>query len=188
MPELRKKRAKPKGRSKREMRRVTGSGSKLRRRLDTIQDALGPRAIRQRGQRWQRAIGLTRYGGIALIGFILLWASARVIAGTAMYLFAYGLLLLVGLAYFLVPKRLKLEGDRSGLFPRVQEGDRLDVEVRLRANRTVSTFILEERVPDRLGNPVRRVSSSRIRVRSFTRLPWRAAGRARACPRWSAAT
>lgn len=150
-----KKPKKAKGPSKRELRRVTGSGSKLRRRLDSIQDALGPRALRQRGQRWQRAIGLTRYGGIAIIGFVLLWASARVIAGTAMYLFAYGLLLLVALAYFLVPKRLKLEGDRSGLFPRVQEGDRLDVEVRLRAKRTVSTFILEERVPDRLGNPVR---------------------------------
>ena len=65
----------------------------------------------------------------------------------------YVLLLVV--AYLLAPRNLKLTGERAGLFPRAQEGDRLDVEVRLTAKRRVSTFVLEERVPERLGNPVR---------------------------------
>src|SRR5437879_8462975 len=72
-----------------------------------------------------------------------------------MYLFAYGLLLLVGLAYLIAPHRLRMTGRRDGLFPRAQEGDRLDVEVKLTATRRVGAFILEERVPERLGAPVR---------------------------------
>jgi uncharacterized protein (DUF58 family) len=39
--------------------------------------------------------------------------------------------------------------------PRAQQGDRLEVEVRLTAKRGVSTFILEERVPERLGHTVK---------------------------------
>jgi len=88
-------------------------------------------------------------------GAVLLWLAAYVVAGTAMYLFAYGLVLLLVLAVLLAPRRLKLEGERHGLYPRVQEGDRLDVEVKLTARRRMSTFILEERVPERLGRPVR---------------------------------
>src|SRR5207253_1520947 len=40
-------------------------------------------------------------------------------------------------------------------FPRAHEGDRLEVEVSLQASRGVTTFVLEERVPERLGQPVR---------------------------------
>ena len=127
----------------------------LRVRLDRLSDALGPRAVRDRLQRWQRAIGVTRYGIVALLGGIICWILAKIVAGVAMYLFAYGVVMLLVLAAVLAPRRLKLEGDRKGLFPRVQEGDRLEVEVQLVAKRRVSTFILEERVPDRLGTPVR---------------------------------
>jgi uncharacterized protein (DUF58 family) len=120
-----------------------------------VVDAFAPGALRRRFERFQRATGITRYGWVALAGFVLLWISARIVAGTAIYLFAYGLLLLVVVAFVLAPRRLKLEGERSGLFPRAQEGDRLNVEVALTAKRRVSTFILEERVPERLGKPVR---------------------------------
>jgi uncharacterized protein (DUF58 family) len=124
-------------------------------RRDRITAALTPKAIRRRLQELQRKLGITRYGQIAALGAIVLWLMARVVAGVAMYLFAYGVVLLLVVAYLIAPKRLKLEGDRSGLFPRVREGDRLDVEVKLTAKRRVSTFILEERVPERLGAPVR---------------------------------
>src|SRR5207302_4467199 len=60
-----------------------------------------------------------------------------------------------GLSYLIAPHRLRMTGTRDGLFPRAQEGDRLDVEVKLTANRRVGAFILEERVPERLGAPVR---------------------------------
>ena len=130
-------------------------GRRLRVGVDRIRDALQPAAVRRRVDALVRKTGITRTGAIALFGFVLLWIMARVVAGTAMYLFAYGLLLLVGISSLISPRNLKLEGVRDGLFPRVQEGDRLDVVLRLTARRRLSTFVLEERVPERLGRRVR---------------------------------
>src|ERR671923_685627 len=127
----------------------------VRARLDRVADALSPGSIRRAFEAAQRKLGITRSGQIALVGCVLLWVMARVVAGTAMYLFAYGLVLLVGLAYVTAPHKVRLTGPRDGLFPRGQEGDRLDVEVKLTASRRVGAFILEERVPERLGAPVR---------------------------------
>ena len=133
----------------------TTGGSRRRVALDRLVDALTPREIRRRYERSQRVLGITRFGWVAVAGAVLLWLAAYVVAGKAMYLFAYGLALLLVLAFVLAPRRLRLDGEREGLYPRVQEGDRLDVEVKLTAHRRMSTFILEERVPDRLGRPVR---------------------------------
>ncbi|MBA3654745.1 MAG: DUF58 domain-containing protein [Actinobacteria bacterium] len=136
----------------------TGGGSAARgarARLDRVTDALAPGAIRKRLKDFQRASGLTALGGVAILGFVVIWLLARIVAGTAMYLFAYGALLLVVVSYLLAPRRLKLEGERTGLFPRATEGDRLEVDVSLVAKRRVSTFLLEERVPERLGRTVR---------------------------------
>jgi uncharacterized protein (DUF58 family) len=130
-------------------------GPRGRGALDALGDAFSPGATRRRFETFQRRSGITRYGLVALAGAVFLWVTARIVAGTAIYLFAYGLLLLVVVAFLIAPRRLKLEGERAGLFPRAQEGDRLDVEVKLTATRRVSTFILEERVPERLGKPVK---------------------------------
>ncbi|MGH9040905.1 MAG: hypothetical protein ACRDZ3_11805, partial [Acidimicrobiia bacterium] len=130
--------------------RITGAPNGLRglrARLDRVLDAFSPGSIRRGAEAANRRLGITRSGQVALVGFVILWLMARVVAGTAMYLFAYGLLLLVIVCYLIAPRRLRLEGERDGLFPRAQEGDRLDVEVKLTAKRRVSTFVLEERVP-----------------------------------------
>src|SRR5256714_3326466 len=127
----------------------------VRARLDRVVDALSPGSINGVLEAAQGKPGIPRSGQIALVGFVGLWLMARVVAGTAMYLFAYGLLLLVGLSYLIAPHRLRMTGARHGLFPRAQEGDRLDVEVKLTATRRVGAFILEERVPERLPAPVR---------------------------------
>jgi uncharacterized protein (DUF58 family) len=127
----------------------------LRARLDAFTDAIAPAAMRRRTEALKRKTGVTVYGVVALAGFVLVWLLAKIVAGTAMYLFAYGLLLLFGVCFFLAPRHLKLVGNRAGLFPRAHEGDRLEVEVTLEAQRGVTTFILEERVPERLGQPVR---------------------------------
>lgn len=111
--------------------------------------------MRRRAEGWKRATGVTVYGVVAIFGFVLVWSLAKIVAGTAMYLFAYGLLMLFVACFFLAPRNLKLTGERAGLFPRAHEGDRLEVEVSLEATRGVSTFVLEERVPERLGQPVR---------------------------------
>jgi uncharacterized protein (DUF58 family) len=122
---------------------------------DRVGDALSPASIRRRFIDLQRRSGITRSGQIAIVGFVFLWVIARVVAGRAIFIFAYGVLLLLVVAFVIAPRRLRLVGDRSGLFPRALEGDRLEVEVKLTAERRVSNFILEERVPERLGTPVR---------------------------------
>lgn len=124
-------------------------------RLDRVRDRFGATALRRSWVQVERRIGITRAGQAALAGAVVCWLLAYVVAGTAMYLFAYGIVLLLGVSYFLAPRRLKLTGGRTGLFPRAQVGDRFDVEVRLEASRTVSTFLLEERVPGRLGQTVK---------------------------------
>lgn len=147
------------GRARRRRRRGAsrdrGPSVGLRGRLDRLGEELAPRAISRRVNALQRRLGITRSGQIAFGGFILLWIMARVVAGQAMYVFAYGLLILLVVSYLIAPRRLKLEGTRTGLFPRTQEGDRLEVQLSLTAKRRLATFILEERVPERLGNPVR---------------------------------
>lgn len=90
-----------------------------------------------------------------MVAAVIPWLLAFVVAGKALYIFAYGTLVLVVASYLLAPRNLKLEGSRTGLLPRAQQGDRLDVEVELKARRGVSTFILEERVPERLGRSVK---------------------------------
>ena len=144
-----------KGDPRRAAPRAAGGRRGLRARLDRLSDALAPSEVRRRAAALQRRIGLTVLGVAAIAGFVVVWLLARIVAGTAMYLFAYGALLLVVVSYLLAPRRLKLEGDRTGLFPRATEGDRLEVDVSLVAKRRVSTFMLEERVPERLGRTVR---------------------------------
>ncbi|HEX7165722.1 MAG TPA: DUF58 domain-containing protein [Acidimicrobiales bacterium] len=124
-------------------------------RFDRVRDALGPQAVRARFQHLQRKFGVTALGGAAILSAISLWIVARVIAGTAMYLFAYGALLVFILSVMIAPRNLKLSGVREGLYPRGREGDRFDVTLSLEAKRRVTTFMLEERVPERLGRSVR---------------------------------
>lgn len=145
---------------------------RLRARLDRVVDALAPAALRERVAAAVRRLGITRSGAVALVGFVMLWVLARVVAGTAMYLVAYGLLLLVVAAFFLAPRGLRLEGERAGLNPRAREGDRLEVHLRLTARRSLSTFVLEERVPAALGTgprvPVTRLGRGRTLEHTYS--------------------
>ena len=136
-------------------RRSEGRSALWRDRLARASDALSPATLRRQAARLERRLGITRSGQIALVGAVGLWIAARIIAGVAMYLVAYGAVLLVVLAYLIAPRRLRLTGERVGLFPRAQQGDRLDVDLKLTAQRRATTFILEERVPERLGASVR---------------------------------
>lgn len=127
----------------------------LRHRRDTIARSFSTGAIRRGFLNFQRKIGITRAGQMAILGAFLLWVMARVVAGTAIYMASYSVVLALLASSLVAPRRLRLHGTRTGLFPRVQEGDALDVEVSLQAQRRVGTFILEERVPDLLGTPVK---------------------------------
>jgi uncharacterized protein (DUF58 family) len=141
--------------SRRSVRVGGGAKSGFLSRFDDLREKLSPQKIRDFFLRAQRAIGLARSGQVAILAAVLLWGVAFLVAGNALYIVAYGSALLVGASYALAPRRLKLEGVREGLYPRAQEGDRLDVEVVLTAKRRISTFILEERVPEKLGATVK---------------------------------
>lgn len=122
---------------------------------DKVADAIAAQNIRERWEALQRKSHLTRTGVIAVFTVVPMWLVGRIIAGMALYAFAYGMLMLIGASYLLAPKRVRMEGVREGLFPRAQEGDRLDVEVKLQAKRRISAFVLEERVPEKLGNSIK---------------------------------
>lgn len=124
-------------------------------RLDRIRLALGPGALRRLRSVLERKLGLTRPGQLAILVGVLAWIFGRVLAGPSMYMPGYGAILLVVAAVFMAPRNLKLSGEREGLYPRVQEGDRLDVVLKLTAGKRLSTFMLEERLPERLGRTVR---------------------------------
>ncbi|HVM09008.1 MAG TPA: DUF58 domain-containing protein [Acidimicrobiales bacterium] len=134
---------------------TTSAARRAQARFDRVRDALGPRAVRRRLDEWQRKFGVTALGATALLAAVSLWIVARVIAGTAMYLFAYGALLIFAMSVAIAPRNLKLKGEREGLFPRGREGDRFDVTLTMEARRRVTTFMLEERVPERLGRTVK---------------------------------
>lgn len=129
--------------------------TRIRLRLLDLGQLLSGRELSKRLLVAQRKVGLTKYGLAAVGCAIALWVMAYVVAGTAFYLFAYGLAAFIVMAYLLVPRRLKLEGTRVGLFPRTQEGDQLTVQVELTARRRVSTILLEDRLPERLGEGVK---------------------------------
>jgi uncharacterized protein (DUF58 family) len=122
--------------------------------FDRLSDSLAIGAIRRRAVGLHRKLGLTRAGYMAVVAAVVLWIVAYVVAGGAMYLASYGALAFVVLALVLAPRRLGLVGERAGLYPRAREGDRLEVEVKLTARKSVSTFILEERLPEKLGAAV----------------------------------
>ena len=135
--------------------RSSDAVARARTLLDRVTDRLSLGAISDQLARFQRLLGLTRSGYIAVVGAVMLWIIARVVAGTAMYLASYGAIGFVIAAVFLAPKRLGMTAERAGLFPRTHEGQVLDVTLKLKAKRTVSTFLLEERVPESLGTTAR---------------------------------
>jgi uncharacterized protein (DUF58 family) len=132
-----------------------GAGAAVQTRLDRVRDATTAESIRQAWVGLRRRVGLTTSGQVALFGVVVTYAFGRVIGGLPILLLAYGLLLLLVAGFVLAARRLRMEGERSGLYSRAQQGDRLNVEVVLRARRGISAFILEERVPEKLGRPVR---------------------------------
>lgn len=104
--------------------------------------------------RLQRKVGITPIG---LVGFglaVLLWVFGRIVGGKPMYLFAYGAMAMVVVTYLTGRRSLPLSGERSEVRARAREGEILGVDLTLHSRRRLSTIVLEEMIPDRLGAPV----------------------------------
>lgn len=99
--------------------------------------------------------GITATGFSALAIAGIAWITARIVGGKPLYLGAY-LLITIFLASLAWGRRpLPLEGRRSDSRPRLTEGETVAVDIALTARHRISTFILEEDVPELLGEPAR---------------------------------
>ncbi len=107
-----------------------------------------------------QATGVTPVGMILFGAAAIAWTLGRWVAGTPLYLFAYGLVgvLLACLAAGRRP--LPLEGRRSEARVRLREGELVDMSVALTAQRRLTTIILEEKLPAELGEPARAAIAS----------------------------
>lgn len=131
----------------------------MRRRFLELSDRLRRNlALRRVGTaitQLERRAGITRTGEAGLVVAFLLWLIARIFAGTTLYLIAYGSFLLIVVSWLTARRRLPLEGGRSELRARARVGEVLTVGLQLRSRRRLSTIVLEEALPERLGPPVR---------------------------------
>jgi uncharacterized protein (DUF58 family) len=103
----------------------------------------------------ERRTGLTR-SGLVLVGLMVVsWVLGKLIAGRPLYLLAYaaaGLLIVFRVAFNRPPALTAL---RSQPVARVAEGAEVKISVRLTAERSVSTLIVEEHIPPLLGTSAR---------------------------------
>ncbi|HZU74867.1 MAG TPA: DUF58 domain-containing protein [Acidimicrobiales bacterium] len=111
-------------------------------------------AVRRAQAAVERVTGLT-WSGMALVVLVVVaWLLGRTVGGRPLYLLSYGLLAVLVASYVIGRRPLPVEGRRSESRPRLAEGETVAMSVELSAARRVSTFILEERVPDALGDAV----------------------------------
>jgi len=105
-------------------------------------------------QRTQRKIGITPIGLLGIALAVFLWLVGWLVAGKTLFLFAYGAVLLIIVTFFTGRRSLPLSGERSEVRARAREGEILGVDLTLHCKRRLSTIVLEEQIPDRLGAPV----------------------------------
>jgi uncharacterized protein (DUF58 family) len=98
---------------------------------------------------------LTVTGAGGLVVIAAGWLAAHALGARSMYLMAYGGVLALLLSWISSRRRLAIDVDRSGVPPRVIAGQSVDVGLRVASRRRVSTLMLEETLPPRLGSPVR---------------------------------
>jgi uncharacterized protein (DUF58 family) len=106
-------------------------------------------------ERVTRATGITSSGFVLLGVAVLSWVIARVVGGRPLFLLSYGTLAVFLACLAIGRKPLPIEGVRSDARPRLAEGETISMEVLLTAKRKLNTFILEERVPELLGDNAR---------------------------------
>jgi uncharacterized protein (DUF58 family) len=103
----------------------------------------------------ERFTGLTSGGAVVLVISLLGFLLARALGGQALFLLVYAGVVLVVTAIATSRRSRRLEAERSTLPTRMRVGQTANVEVTLRAPRTLRAFVLEEHVPPMLSDAVR---------------------------------
>ncbi|HUR79111.1 MAG TPA: DUF58 domain-containing protein [Acidimicrobiales bacterium] len=107
----------------------------------------------RRQRRFTDVTGITSTGAVLLALAVLCWLLGYLAGGRPLYLGSYLMLGMFFIAYAIGRRPLPLTGERADARPRLREGETINMEVSLTAARSLSTFILDEEVPERLGSP-----------------------------------
>lgn len=99
----------------------------------------------------ERRLGITVAGLSVLAAVAVGWLLGRASGSRPLLLLAYGLAMLVILAWVLGRRRIVMQVGRSKVPTRVREGQAVDVELGLSSRRRLSTIVLEESLPEHLG-------------------------------------
>ncbi|MFP5224167.1 MAG: DUF58 domain-containing protein [Actinomycetota bacterium] len=121
---------------------------------DGIATATSAKTWRPLMLRIQRKIGLTPIGLLGVVLAVILWLIGYWVAGKTLYLFAYGAVGLILTVYLTGRRSLPLTGERSDVRARARVGETLGIDLILHAKKKLSTIVLEEELPDRLGTTV----------------------------------
>ncbi|HEX9775174.1 MAG TPA: DUF58 domain-containing protein [Actinomycetota bacterium] len=125
-----------------------------RRLSDAFIRATDTRRLKSTLLELQRKVGITPIGLLGVALAALLWLFGFIVAGTSLYLFAYGTLALIIVTYLTGKRTLPLTGERSEIRARARQGEVLGIDLVLHCKRRLSTIVLEEQIPERLGQPV----------------------------------
>lgn len=125
----------------------------------------------------QRRTGITAAGASVLGLAVVAWILGRVIAGRPLYLLAYSAAALVLLLRALFNRPPALVATRGQPVARVVEGTEVHVDLTLRAERAVSTVVVEEHIPSLLGRSARvtvaHLASGESAAHSYALTVWR---------------
>ena len=102
-------------------------------------------------RRVRRATGLTNAGLVLAVLVVASWSLGYWVGGKPLYLLAYGSLLVLVASWLVGRRPLPVAGTREQSRARLQEGETIDVDIALTAERRLSTIVLEEQVPPELG-------------------------------------
>ena len=103
----------------------------------------------------ERRLGLTTSGAVLAGACAAGWFAARLASSRALFLVVYAMAGLLGAAWLAGRRPLATDAERSEIPTRVREGQRVSVEVTLRARRRLGTLVLTEELPAALGTPAR---------------------------------
>jgi len=100
-------------------------------------------------------IGIAPAGAGLMVSAVVAWLLGLALGSRALFLLAYGTVIVVAIAWVLARRRLGIDGVRSELAPRLRAGQTVEVHLDLTARRRVSNVIIEEILPSRLSRSVR---------------------------------
>jgi uncharacterized protein (DUF58 family) len=103
----------------------------------------------------ERKLGVTSIGLAVVVLAVVMFGLSRVLANRGMAMLAYGLLLVLVLAWVAGRRNLPIEADRSELPSRVPAKRVVDASITLTGKRRISSIVVEENLDDQLGQAIR---------------------------------